>query len=122
MLEPSYLHTFALSHLHTLRPVELRGEALGVVLRTVAQLLDRVGDVPVAAAVGGYGVEDAEVELALDRAPGHLRGVARAEPHPAADRVVRFGQEPADAQADHREAVLVGRSEEHTSELQSHSD
>src|SRR5215211_7579206 len=76
--------------------------SFGIVLRAVAELLHRVGDVPVAPAVGGDGVEYAEADLALDRPPGHLGAVARAEPHPAADLVARPLQVPADPQADHR--------------------
>src|SRR5262245_42364076 len=87
--------------------VQLLGVVLGVVLGPVPQLLDRLGDVPVAPAVPGDGVEDAEADLALDGAPDELRAVAWAQPHPAADLVARLRQEPADPQADHAEAKPV---------------
>src|SRR5438094_7378196 len=61
-----------------------------------------------AAAVARDRVEDAVPERALDRAGDDLGAVAGAEPHPEPDLVARLGQEPADPQADHGQAVLVG--------------
>ena len=55
--------------------------SLRVVLGAVAEFFHRVGDVPVPPAVAGDGVEDPVIEVALDRAPGNLGAVARAEPH-----------------------------------------
>src|SRR5437867_10645903 len=67
------------------RSEHLLGVGLGVVLGSVPELLDRVGDIPMAAAVPRDGVEHAVEQRALDRPPDDLSAVARAEPHPHTD-------------------------------------